>query len=762
MNRLFPERLLNVRWPLYGMIVVFALLLNGCIVPQIPPSLFQWAEQGQGTIPGTGEDATVASVALTPTPTTIVLPTPGPTATATPEPPATPDAAQAALLTEEGVALFLASDLAGAEPLLVQAIAADPTYLPAHMALTDLYFYWPHYWQQALVSAERAAELAPADSTVLAYLAWAQQGAHFFDEAWATALAAVELDPQNALAHAAAADILSSVYQMDEAYEHAQRAVELDPASADAWATLGSIAFAQSDWDEAGNAYAEAVDLEPDFFAWHLVLARYELNVTGDLETALELLAPARATQPDHPWIISFDVDIAIERNEWAAAEAGCEKLFAFNQPHTLYPDAYTCMTGALILQERYGDAERFQAIAEEVAWPERLDVSLLRMRLYNEQEECATGRALAESWLEERPYSVLSKRMIGVSYLCEEDLENAIAYFQQAVEALPRSVGDARLLANAYARNGNASDAITTLNRVRSFAALDPLYYQALYEVHIYLGNTSEAVRAAQRWQVLRPESTDARESLALVQLFDGNTDAAQSAAKEAIDAGSVSSTVYAVYGETLSRQGQYAEAEEYLRLALDREPDHFLARNFITTLYLIQGDCVKVEPHLQWLQENSDDEEEIARYGELLDECNARAARFRPDPATALGDDAVPDAVEVELAALGVIVRSVRFSEEENQRSLVIAYESTFEPTSDEFLAEEEAVSFVLSRILSRISSQPVGMIVLSSAAEEPQTFTYVATRSAHLWAAGELTDEEFVDTWYSESAAAFTEGE
>lgn len=750
-GRLFP-----VRWQLYGLLLVTGLLVSACVVPRIPPSLLQ--REAQSTIPSTADETESTDVEPTPSPTTIHLPAPGPTPTATPEPLVNADPALAQSLTEAGRAHFFASDLAAAETAFIEAIAADPSYLPAHMGLTDLYLYWPQYWSQALASAERAAELAPEDPAVLAFLAWAQQGAHYFDDAWETALRAVELGPESAIAHAAAADILSSVYQMDEAYEHAQQAVELDPELADAWATLGSVAFALNYWDEAGNAYEEALDLEPDFFAWHLLLARYELNVTGDLQLAEDLIEPARATQPDHPWIISFDVDLAIERNEWEAAEAGCETLFVVNQPHTLYPDVFTCMSGVLILQERYDDAERFQEIAEEIAWPERLDVSLLRMRLHNEREECEAGRDLAESWLEERPYSVLSKRMIGVSYLCEDDFASAIDYFQQAVDDLPRSVGDARLLANAYAREGNASAAIAAINSVRSFAAMDPLYYQGLYEVQIYLGNIKEAVSAAQRWQVLRPESTDARESLALVQLFDGNTEAAQSAAKEAIDAGSVSSTVYAIYGETLSRQGRYDEAETYLRQALEREPDHFLARNFITTLYLIQGDCVSVEPHLQWLQENSDDEEEIARYGELLAECQARASRFSPDPATALGDDAVSDEVTAELTTLGVEVRSVRFSEEEGQRSLVIAYDSTREAESEAFLAEERQVTLALSRILARISSQPVGLIVLSGAQAEPQTFTYIATRAAYLWTAGDLTDEEFIDTWYAESAASF----
>ncbi|MCB0061240.1 MAG: tetratricopeptide repeat protein, partial [Caldilineaceae bacterium] len=617
----------------------------------------------------------------------------------------------------------------------------------------------PQYWQQALDTAQHAAELAPEDPEVLVYLAWALQGAHRFDDALTTVQKALDLAPESALVHTAAADILSSVYQMDEAYEHAHRAVELDDQSANAWATLGAVAYGLEDWDEAGNAYEKAVALAPDFFVWHLLRARFELNTTGDIDVALALLGPARAVQPDHPWIISFDVDVAVERNQWATAEAGCEKLFVFNQPHTIYPDAFSCMAGVLILQERYADAERFQALAEAIAPEARLDISLLRMRLYNEQDNCAASRALAESWLDLRAYSVLSKRMIGVSYLCEENFAQAIAYFKQAYAALPRSVADARLLANAYARDGQATQAIGVLDELRSFAASDPLYYQALYEVHLYLGNTAEAISAAQQWQVLRPNSTDARESLALVQLIDGNTDAAQRAAKEAIDAGSVSSTVYAVYGETLRRQGQDKEAEAYLLQALAREQDHFLAHSFIPSLYLAQGDCEKVEPHLDWLANHTKDQEEADRYRQLFEDCAKRTPDFRPDPATALDDFDVLDEVLAQLAAAGVEARTVRFADEENQRSLVVTYDSALRAGSQAFADQENQVTLTLAKLLPRIESQPVGMIVLSGSQDEPQNFIYVATRAAFLWVTGELTDEEFIDTWYVESADNFT---
>ena len=92
---------------------------------------------------------------------------------------------------------------------------------------------------------------------------------------------------------------------------------------------------------------------------------------------------------------------------------------------------------------------------------------------------------------------------------------------------------------------------------RVKAFATENPLYYQALYETHLMLGELDEAVSAAQRWQVLRPESLDARESLAFVQLYEGNVEAAQSIALEALERGARTSTVLAVLGRDLHAHG-------------------------------------------------------------------------------------------------------------------------------------------------------------------------------------------------------------
>ena len=735
------------RWQICVFMLLAVWLLTACAVPRVPSAA------------GPKRRASTA----TPIPT----PTPGPSPTATPQPLDKPDADKAAALVTTGKARFLKSDLAGAEQALIEAIAADPKNVQAYINLTQVYIYLPQYWQQALSTAETAVKLAPTDALAQAYLAWAQQGAHQFAEAQKTAVHAAELAPANATANsnanptvnstvqAALADALSSVYAMDGAYAAAKQAVQLDDQNAVAWSTLGSIAYALNYWDEAGKAFDQAAHLEPDFFVWHLLQARHELNVTGDVKAADALLQPVLQVQPDHPWVLSFQVDTALEKNDWKGAEATCQKLFAVNQPSTPYPDAYSCMAGVMIVQERYDDAKPYQALAEALATPERNDISLLRMRLYNEFEQCSQARDLAQRWLDQHPDSVLAQRMVGVSYLCDGNYAKAIESFKATLEKLPRSVADARLLANAYARAGQASEARAALNQVAAFSTHDPLYYQALYEAYLFLGQHQDAINAAEQWQKLRPNNADAKVSLALAQLINGDFAAAQRTAQSALDDGATGATLYAVLGETYHRQGDFAKAEQYLLQSLAIADNNFLAHNFILALYLAHGDCDKAAPHVRWLQENSQDQTSIGELQALLKSCQSRKALPTPSSNAPLADDEVIDEIKIVLRSAGVAVRSTRFAEDNQQMSVVVAYTMDADPLSREFTEMEREIVIALARLLPRVSSQPDGLVLLSGARNVPQTITYVATKAAALWANGDLSDAEFEKTWVQRSA-------
>jgi len=695
-------------------------------------------------------EATAVEASPTPKVEFLPTPTPGPTPTPTPRPLARPDHVQAVSLTQKGEELFLKSDLAGAEAAFIDAIAADPSHLPAHIGLTKVYLYQPQYWQQALAEAKAAEKLAPDDPTVLAHLAWAYQLAHHFYEAHHTALRAVKLGPENALAHAALSDVLTSIYEAEAALEHARRAVELDGRSAVAWAVLGQAEHMYHHWEAAAAAYDRARELEPTFFAWHLLRANHELDTTGDVVSAREIAEPALKSQPDHDWSLSFLADLAAEKRDWKAAESACQRLMRLDQPHTPYPDPYLCMAVVMLWQERFQEADHYQALAEERAAPARRDVSLVRMRLYLERDECQKARALARDWLNERPYSIPAMHMMGLSYLCEENKQAAF-YFHRAYEALPRSVDSARLLALAYARAGRGSEALAVLNEIKSFALDDPTYYQALYEVYTNLGNRREALRAAQRWQAVRPNETQSRVYIALTHLLLGNLAAARGAAESALADGERSATLYATLGETLHRQGEVEKAEEYLVQAVERNENHYLARDLLANFYLAQDQCEKALPHLRWLLERTTDEDEMATLKQAITICERRITPLpTPHPSVALSDEAAVEEARALVRAAGARVLKAELREINKERALVVSYSTDLEPDSEEFTNLERSLTLGLARLLPRLISQPDALALISSSGERTY-LTLVETWAAVLWVNGQLSDEEFEETWH-----------
>ena len=674
---------------------------------------------------------------------------PGPTPTHTPEPMTEPDTERAARLTEDGETLYLESDLAGAESAFIDAISADQSHLPAYIGLTRTYLYQPQYWQQALETANSAVTLAPDDPSVLAYLAWVQQSAHHFDDAKETALRSVELGPENALAHTALADVLASMYEMDKAYDHAQRAVALENQLAIAWVTLGSIESLLHNWGAAGAAYVRAVELEPEFFAWHLTRADHELDITGDIVSASGYAEPALESQPDHAWTLFFLSNVAIDTNDWDTAEASCQRLMILDQAHTLYPDAYACMASVLIRQDRYQEAERYQLLAESRATSDRRDITLVRMRLYNEREECEQSRALAQDWLEARPYSVTALRMIGTSYLCEDDYEEAATYYRQAYDVLPRSVSDARMLAVAYAYDDKAAEAKAVLNEIASFAIEDPTYYQARFEVLLNLGEAREALTAAQRWQVLRPDDTEPSVSIAFAHLLLGNTDAARSTAEYALKEGENSAILYTVLGESLRRQGEVESAEEYLLQAVALNENHFLARYYLAALFFSSNRCASALPHLHWLLGEMD-EEGSSEIAEILRFCEERLAATPTPVARGLDDDAATQEVRDLVLAAGALPHLVILTEIDDQWGLALTYSTDLKVDSGEFTQLERRLVLELAPLLPRIASEPGLLAIVSGSGGEAQFLTIISTEATIRWLGGQLTDKEFEESW------------
>jgi hypothetical protein len=146
----------------------------------------------------------------------------------------------------------------------------------------------------------------------------------------------------------------------------------------------------------------------------------------------------------------------------------------------------------------------------------------------------------------------------------------------------------------------------------------------------------------------------------------------------------------------------------------------------------------------------DEADDEEEREVLEGVLERCRERAARPTPDPSMLLEDaDAVSAAVDV-LREADVEIRYLDWEENEGQRTLVVAYAVDLAVDSEEYANVEHQLIAELSRILPRILSEPDGLVLVAGTFNRTTAVTLVATRAAEAWLQGQLSDEEFEETW------------
>lgn len=662
----------------------------------------------------------------------------------------------AAALTAEAVSHFKETRFPEAEAKFLEALESDPNYIPALTGISDYYTYHPERWQEALAYAEDAYALAPKDASVLATLTWAQQLAHRFEDAIETADAAIAADPANILAQIAHADMALSLYEPERALIHVDKALEIEQDNPLALVLSSLVQESLHDWPASAEAATMAVELEPDFHLWKIVLGRRLFDLEGDPHSALEVAAPAIESLPNHPYVIGIEVDMAVELNEWEKAQAGCAKMAALDTPETPYPDGYTCQANIAMLMEDYETAEKHQEEAERVAWDDRFDISMTRMFLYNNAEECQQSRDTAQKWLDARPYSMAAQRMMGVGFMCSDDFEEAIPFLELVYTQLPNSVTDARLLAISFARNEMKSEATKTLAAIKNLAFEDPLYYQAQYELNFILGDLDSSIDNAQRWSIFRPFSSDADEAVAFAHLYNGDLDAAQRAAEKASGKGSTSSTVTSILGYSHLVRGELEDAERLLLDSAGKDADLYLTQYSLSQLYLYTNRCEESESFVGWLADQADTAEEKIDIESGLEACYERRTQSENIQSELLSADRARVRVEEEFSDQNIGLRFFQILERANQKALVVLMTSEESPASAEFQREEIGASLFVSSFLPVLQGQPDSLIMVSEHEGQRIAMIVVNTANAERWLNEQLTNEQFIGTWRREDAS------
>jgi eukaryotic-like serine/threonine-protein kinase len=210
--------------------------------------------------------------------------------------PVDPAAVEACLLGSYEWKKLTPAGLDAAQHAFEKAVAADPSYAPAHSGLS---WVWAARQQMGLVP--------PSDA---------------LPRAKAAALEAVRLDPDCAEAHEALAVITTwGDWDWTVAEREWRRALDLNPNAANAHAYYAHFLFIVGRGEEAWAHSALALELDP-FNALFHVLGSFVRYFARRYDEALSLVRKALSLQPEHPGALSVQwyVGWALDRHEEAIA----------------------------------------------------------------------------------------------------------------------------------------------------------------------------------------------------------------------------------------------------------------------------------------------------------------------------------------------------------------------------------------------------------------------------------------------------------
>jgi tetratricopeptide (TPR) repeat protein len=185
---------------------------------------------------------------------------------------------------EAAIAAFRRATVLNSEdPVLFAELARIQTYSSAMMT-TDA--ERSQRLQEAMDSIDRAKELAPTDSQVLAIRAFVMEwnsspllvdeetSVDLLNRAEAEALMALQIDNTNTLALAYYAEVLVGQKKWNQAYQYIQQAVERDPTLMDVHRIMAFTYETLGEYNLSIQSYKKAIEIMPNYTYLYIAVGR--------------------------------------------------------------------------------------------------------------------------------------------------------------------------------------------------------------------------------------------------------------------------------------------------------------------------------------------------------------------------------------------------------------------------------------------------------------------------------------------------------
>jgi tetratricopeptide (TPR) repeat protein len=473
---------------------------------------------------------------------------------------------------EGAAALQVRDDWVGATALMERAVAADPTFTAAHLALHNIYLL-SNQAQRSMAPLQKAMDHLYRLPERMQYDVKAE---YYFmkqerDKAFAVAKLKVDLFPEDISGYALLSQFQMLQNDRDGMIASLQKIIELDPAQHERLRELGGLYEAKGDFDRALEYYSQYAERFPSMHESFLSLAKLH-RARGDhpqaranYERAL-LIAPGEipaivglaALQRD---LGEFDAALrqyeealaaASSAEERAAALGGLADYFRFRgelrrsleyaeqalveeakfQPPFLAAAQRLGLTTTYVRAGRTDEARRALAqVAEEIQPPFDF-VALLgwvELHLELEQPDSAEKAVAGVDQAIETYYPLLKPRATLARGRIAElrgQCAAAIALYEEKLAIDPTDAGVHTNIARCHRALGQPRASIESALRTLRIV---PFHPQANYEIALaYLENGDRANalehlrRTVQVWRDADPSYTNASEAKARLRTLE------------------------------------------------------------------------------------------------------------------------------------------------------------------------------------------------------------------------------------------------
>ena len=547
---------------------------------------------------------------------------------------AEPDSAEARLMLAD--ASFVLADLEAAESHYERFVALG----------TATNEHWVAFGRTLLTNGKAAEvlevvepQLADDDIDALVLLGDTHLALNNADEASARYESALSISDSNvgALVGMAALSVVQGDFSA--AGLRYDQAVAADPASVLAQRSRGIFLESTGRFELAVEAYQLAVGAEtagtPAFERFltrqNLIALLIELN---ELDRAASELDTLSAITPGAPVLTFFRGAIAFARNDYETAETEMLRYLAVVPDD---PRAQAVLGAIGFSENNLLQAEQYLSSAV------RANVGGSQARLMLAETQLKLGKpGEAERSLDAVDQSGSSGAvvldMLGRAKLAEGDIDSAIAYFRDSLQAGGPTDATGLALAISYVASGSYDEAIQTLTSLPSSEG-DETYRKEVLLMIAYsrAGRSQDADAVVNSLVTEHPDSANALGIAGDYFVFAGDGSRARASYRQALDIDPDNAAVLISMGRALAMEGDFDEAATAVERVLATEPAH------VPALFQLAAICEQAETpdkmltRLSAARSAAPESADVAKIGIrwLLTQANIEGAKTEVDQA-------------------------------------------------------------------------------------------------------------------------------